>query len=68
MFELIALGVAAGAGVWGHMKSRKFVRRKLRFTKIVEKPGIGIASGLAAAVVAAPIIGIVTAVPLLGAE
>ncbi len=67
MFELIGLGVAAGAGIWGHMKSRKFVRRKLRFTKFVEKPGIGIATGIAAAVVASPIIGILTAIPLLGA-
>jgi len=67
MFELIGLGVAAGAGVWGHFKSRKFVRKKLRFTKIVEKPGIGVASGVGAAVVAAPIIGIVTAIPILGA-
>ena len=67
MFELIALGVAAGAGVWGHLKSRRFVRRKLRFTKFVEKPGIGVASGVGATVVAASVIGVVTLVPLLGA-
>jgi len=66
MLGLIGLGVAAGAGVWGHMKSRKFVRRKLRFTKLVEKPGIGIGAGIAAAVVASPVIGLVVAVPLVG--
>ena len=64
---IIGLGIAAGAGGWGHLKSRKFVRKRLRFTKIVEKPGIGVASGVGAAIVAAPVIGIVTAIPIVGA-
>lgn len=67
MLTLISLGLAAGAGVWGHLKSRKFVRRKLRFTAFVEKPGIGIATGIAAAIVVSPIIFVVTSVPLFGA-
>ncbi len=63
MFGLIGLGVAAAVGVVGHMKSRKFVGRKLRFTSLVEKPGIGLAAGVAATIVASPIVAIL---PLVG--
>lgn len=64
MLELIALGIAGVAGVAGHIKSRSFVRRRLRFTKLVEKPGLGLASGAVVAVAAAAL-PIVTAVPAL---
>ncbi len=63
MLELIGLGAAAAAGIWGHMKSRKFVGKRLRFTKIVEKPGIGVASGIAATIVASPVVAVL---PLVG--
>ncbi len=63
MFELIGLGVAAAVGIVGHMKSRKFVGRKLRFTSVVEKPGIGLAAGVAATIVASPIVAVL---PLVG--
>jgi len=61
--ELIPIAVAGAAGFFGHMKSRKFVRRRLRYTSWVEKPYLGIATGVAAAVLAAPIVGIL---PLVG--
>ena len=63
MFGLIGLGVAAAVGIVGHMKSRKFVGRKLRFTSIVEKPGIGLAAGVAATIIASPVVAIL---PLVG--
>ena len=63
MLELIALGVAATAGIYGHMKSRKFVGRKLRFTSLVEKPGIGLAAGVTATIVASPVVAVI---PLVG--
>ncbi len=52
MLEMIALGLAGGAGVFGHVKSRDFIRRKLRYTKIAEKPamGMGLATGAATAI------------------
>lgn len=55
MLELIALGAAGAAGVFGHVKSRDFIRRKLRYTKIAEKPavGMGLATGAATAIVVA---------------
>jgi hypothetical protein len=63
MFELIGIGIAGAASLFGHMKSRKFVRRRLRYTGLVEKPGLGIAAGVAAAVLAAPLVAIL---PLVG--
>lgn len=66
MFELIALGIAGASGVYGHIKSRKFVGQKLRYTKIVEKPALGLMAGVGATVVAAPVVGIVGIVPLVG--
>lgn len=61
MIELI---VAGAAGVAGHMKSKKFVRRRLRYTRWVERPGIGLLTGAATAIVAAPL---VTVLPFIGA-
>jgi len=55
MLGLIGLGVAAAAGVIGHMKSRKFVGRRLRFTSVVEKPYVGLAAGVTATIVVAPL-------------
>jgi hypothetical protein len=63
MFELIGIGLAGAAGLFGHLKSRDFVRKRLRFTRLVERPGLGIAAGVGAAVLAAPIVAIL---PLVG--
>ena len=66
MFELIAVGIAGASGVYGHIKSRKFVGRRLRYTKLVEKPALGLFAGVGATVVAAPVVGVLGALPLLG--
>ena len=63
MLELIGLGAAAAAGILGYTKSRKFVGRKLRFTSLVEKPAIGLAAGVAATIVASPIVAVI---PIVG--
>ncbi len=59
---LIAAGIAGAAGVYGHIKSKQFVRKRLRYTKFVEKPGMGLVVGAATAVVVAPF----AALPLIG--
>lgn len=64
MFGLLTLGIAAAAGIVGHTRARKFVGRRLRFTSIVEKPYLGIAVGVTAAVVASPVVAVL---PLVGA-
>lgn len=61
MLELIAAGAL---GVYGHLKSRKFVGQRLRYTDIVEKPALGLWAGVAATVLAAPIVAVL---PVVGA-
>lgn len=61
MLELIAAGAVGAAG---HLKSRDFVRRRLRFTSWVEKPGLGLFTGAAATVLAAPVVAVL---PVVGA-
>ena len=63
MRTLLGLGVAGAAGIFGHMKARKFVGRRLRFTSFVEKPYLGVAVGVAATVVASPVVALL---PLVG--
>lgn len=64
MFELIAAGIAGTAGVFGHLKSRKFVGKRLRYTNLVEKPMLGLWAGVATTVVAAPVVAVL---PVVGA-
>ncbi len=64
MFTLIAAGVAGVTGVFGHIKSRRFVGQRLRYTKIVEKPALGLWAGVGAMVVAAPLVAVL---PIVGA-
>jgi len=63
MLELIGIGIAGAVSVYGHLKSRKFVRKRLRYTSVVEKPGLGVAAGVGAAILAAPLVAVL---PLLG--
>lgn len=58
---LIELAVGGAAALFGHAKSKDFVRRRLRYTSVVEKPSVGM--GLAAGAVTA--VG-VAALPLVG--
>ena len=64
MFGLIAAGIAGAAGVVGHIKSRHFVGQRLRYTKVVEKPALGLWVGVGTMVVAAPIVALL---PIVGA-
>jgi len=64
MFTLIAAGIAGASGVFGHIKSRHFVGQRLRYTKIVEKPALGLFAGAGAMVVAAPLVALL---PIVGA-
>ena len=55
MLTLLGVGIAGAAGIFGHMKARNFVGRRLRFTSFVEKPYLGMAAGVTAAVVTSPL-------------
>lgn len=62
MFGLLGLGIAVVVGVVGHTRARKFVGRRLRFTSVVEKPYLGVAVGVAATVVASPVVALLPVV------
>ena len=56
MFGLIAAAVAGAGGLYGHIKSRSFVGKRLRYTSLVEKPMLGLFAGVSATIVAAPVV------------
>jgi hypothetical protein len=61
MLELL---IAGAAGIYGHLKSRNFVGRRLRYTTIVEKPALGLWAGVGATILAAPLVAVL---PIVGA-
>ncbi len=64
MLTLLVAGIAAGAaGIFGHTRARSFVGRRLRFTSMVEKPYLGVAAGVTATIVAAPVVALI---PVIG--
>lgn len=65
MIELIAAGAV---GVYGHIKSRDFVGRRLRYTSVVEKPLLGVWAGVGTTVLMAPVVALLPFVgPFVGA-
>jgi hypothetical protein len=63
MFGFLAAGIAGAAAVVGHIKSRSFVGKRLRYTSIVEKPALGLWAGVGATILAAPVVAIL---PIVG--
>jgi hypothetical protein len=61
MLEIIAAGAL---GAVSHLKSKDFVRRRLRYTNVVERPGVGLFTGAATAIVTGVA---VAALPFVGA-
>lgn len=64
MLELIALVVAGAAGIGGYVKSRQFVRNRLRFVDAARHRAAPFVSGSVAALVAAPLVWLL---PVVGA-
>lgn len=64
MLELILLVAAGGATLAGYVKSRQFVRQKLRFVNAVQRPVAPVVAGAVAALAAGPIVWLL---PLVGA-
>jgi hypothetical protein len=61
MVDLIVGGVL---GIAGHLKSRDFVQRRLRYTSFIETPAFAIAAGVGTTIVAATIAPLI---PFVGA-
>lgn len=64
MLELIALAVAGLAGIGGYVKTRTFVRSRLRFVDGVQKRSAPIVVGGMAALAAGPVVWLL---PVIGA-
>ena len=62
--DMLELIIAGAVGVYGHVKSRKFVGRKLRYTDVVEKPLLGVWTGVGTTVLMAPVVAVL---PVVGA-
>lgn len=67
MLETIAwVAMAGGTGavtLWGYLKSRRFVRERLRFVSAAHTPAAPFVAGSVATLVAIPVVAIV---PLIG--
>lgn len=63
MIELIALGLSGAAAFFGYVKTRRFVRGRLRYVDNVQKPVTPVVAGTVAAVAAAPVVWVL---PILG--
>ena len=64
MFPLIGLALSAGAGIAGFVTSKDFTQKKLRFVDAAHKPAAPVIAGVAAAVIAAPLVAFL---PIVGA-
>jgi hypothetical protein len=63
MLELIGLAATGVATFFGYTRSRDFTQRRLAFVSAVQRSGAPVVAGVAAAVVAAPVVWVV---PIIG--
>jgi hypothetical protein len=64
VFDLLVAGAVGVIAVLGHIRARDFVRHRLRFTSLIERPLLGVGAGIVTTAVAAPVVAVL---PLLGA-
>lgn len=63
MIELLGLAIAGAVGVVGHLRTRDFTWKRLRYTKVGENPELsGIAAGVGATLLAAPVVALLPVV------
>lgn len=63
MFELIGLIAASASAILGYAQSRRFVRQRLAYVDAVQRAGVPAVAGVAAGVVALPVVAVL---PLVG--
>ncbi len=66
MWPIIVLGVTFAISWVSYGTARRFVRERLRYVESALTPGAAIIAGLVAAVVAAPVVGVLHIIPLVG--
>ncbi len=63
MFNLIALAIAVVAAIFGYNAAKRFVRDRLRYVEGAHRPTAPIIAGIAAFLIALPIVGLL---PIVG--
>ena len=56
--DLLWLGLTGAVGIAGYIKTRQFVRKRLRFVDAASKPSTPLIAGAAVAIVAGPLMAI----------
>jgi len=62
---IISMAVVAVGAIVAYGTSRRFVRDRLRFVDGAHKPSVPLIAGIAAALVAIPIVNVVSIIPLV---
>jgi hypothetical protein len=55
LLDLLMAGATGAATLFGYLKSRQFVRERLRFVDAAQRPGTPVVAGVAAAALATPV-------------
>jgi hypothetical protein len=55
VIELLAVGIAGASAIGGYLKSRQFVRQRLRFVDAVQRPTAPVVAGAIATLAAMPL-------------
>ncbi len=61
----ISFAVVAVGALMGYGTARRFVRDRLRFVDAAHKPSVAIIAGLAAFLLAVPLVGLLSVIPLI---
>lgn len=63
MFELLLLAMVLGSVLAVHVGTRRFVRRRLRYVRFIDRPaGVGLLTGFGALLLALPLTAVLPAV------
>jgi hypothetical protein len=62
---IISLSIVAVGAILGYGTSRRFVRDRLRFVDRAHKPSIPVIAGIAAFLLAIPVVNVVSILPLI---
>lgn len=67
MWSIIVLGVSFAISWMTYGTARRFVRERLRYVEAALTPGAAVVAGVVATIVAAPVVGLLHIIPIVGA-
>lgn len=67
MEALLWFLVTGGGTLWGYIQARKFVRGRLRYTDVIERPSTPVVAGTVAALATGPIAALLPVVTVVSA-